>query len=265
MGKAGTLLRIIKKLIREPKSIARIFDDSEIWTRKGYEKGLPTVDILDLLPNRTLTVHPYSFLYGTSLPIDMALLRALASRFDECKYIEIGTWRGESAVNVADFTSECYTVDLSADEMKRRGFSREYIEATAFFSNGDPRITHIRQDSRTLDPLVIGKFDLIFIDGDHSYKGIKADTQLAFQLLKDSSSIIVWHDYGTGPERVCWKTLAAILDGSPPSSHKKIYHVSNTMCAAYLPYSYPTSYPPFPQIPNKKFRIAIDVSKIEED
>ena len=265
MGRMKSFLRIIGKLVREPKSIGRIFSDAEVWTRTGFEHGFPTVDILDLMPSFSVTVDPYSFLYGTSLPTDIALLRSLASRFDHCRYLEIGTWRGESASNIADIAAECFTIDLPAEEMRNRGYSDNFINAAAFFSNKNPKINHIRQDSRTLDVDELGKFDLMFIDGDHSYEGIKSDTELAFRLLKNPDSIIVWHDYCSGPERVRWSTLAAIIDGSPSYAHHRILHVSNTLCAAYLPEGYKTNYPTFPRLPDKKFRITIEASRIDEE
>ena len=59
-----------------------------------------------------------------------------------------------------------------------------------------------------------GKYDMVFIDGDHHYDSVKKDTETAFKLLKDNRSIIVWHDYGLDPETIRWDVLAAILDGS---------------------------------------------------
>ena len=47
--------------------------------------------------------------------------------------------------------------------------------------------------------------------------------------------MIVWHDYARNPEQVRWSVLAGILDGLPSEMHKHLYHISNTMCAVYLP------------------------------
>jgi predicted O-methyltransferase YrrM len=37
--------------------------------------------------------------------------------------------------------------------------------------------------------------DLLFVDGDHSYIGVKTDWDLYFPLLK-KGSIVIFHDYG---------------------------------------------------------------------
>jgi hypothetical protein len=34
---------------------------------------------------------------------------------------------------------------------------------------------------------------MVFIDADHSTKGVQRDTELALQLIK--SGVIIWHDY----------------------------------------------------------------------
>jgi hypothetical protein len=262
LGKISTSLKIIRKILRNPEILGGILDEEEIWTRRGFERGLPTVDRLDLSPDFNIDVNPHSFLYGTSL-IDIALLKVLAKRYEKCRYFEIGTWRGESVVNVAEVAGECITVDLPVDELLERGIPRQYIESMGFFSASHPRIKHIHQNSKSLDIPSLGKFDLIFIDGDHTCEGVRNDTEVAFQLLRNPKSIIVWHDYGNGPEATCWSLLAGIIDGSPTSELSKIYHVSNTMCAAYLPDTYTTSFPPLYQKPNKIFKVRIDAERIK--
>jgi len=39
-------------------------------------------------------------------------------------------------------------------------------------------------------------FDWIFIDSDHSYKGVAYDTPFAEAVLDPSGGILIWHDYG---------------------------------------------------------------------
>lgn len=51
-----------------------------------------------------------------------------------------------------------------------------------------------RQVNLTKKPLTTVRF--IFIDGDHSYAGVKADTEIALAHLKRHGQVtIVWHDY----------------------------------------------------------------------
>lgn len=44
----------------------------------------------------------------------------------------------------------------------------------------------------------IGKADVVFIDGDHSYDAVRHDSFLAKEIVR-SGGIIIWHDYHTIP------------------------------------------------------------------
>lgn len=254
-------------LVRDPRCLVKVFDEETekkdyVITRYGYEYGLPTIDLLDLFSNFEETVEPYSVLDGTSLPIDLALLKALARKYDHCRYLEIGTWRGESVANVAGIADECVSIDLPEEEMRQLGRSNKFIANIRFFSKSFKNIRCINHDSHTFDFLTLGKFDLIFIDGDHSYESVKIDTQNAFKSLRDSNSVIVWHDYGFSPEKIRWSVLAGILDGCPEEERNNLYHISNTLCAIYINGKFKTTFVTFPQTPNKSFTIKISVVKV---
>jgi predicted O-methyltransferase YrrM len=261
MGKLDTLFRILRTIARRPSSLLRVLADErehEVRGRLGLPRGLPTVDLLDLFPGFTATVAPYSFLEGTSTVIDIALLNALAARFPGGRYLEIGTWRGESVANVARHAAECVSLSLSAEEMRGMGWPDTFVRTHRFFSEGLPNVRHIGHNSHTFDFASLeGKFDLIFIDGDHTYEGVRNDTRKAFPLLRDENSVIVWHDAGTSPENMRWDTLAGMLDGCPPEARGHLYRVSNTLCAIFLRNAPAASFPEVPRVPDKDFEIVI--------
>lgn len=119
--------------------------------------------------------------------------------------------------------------------MLEMGLSQGFVDLHGLYSKGVNNITEILANSRTFDFDRLGKqFDLIFIDGDHTYEGVLNDTKKTFNLRKDSSSVIVWHNYGFLMETVRPSVLKAIMHGIPKEKHKNLYHVSNTMCAVYI-------------------------------
>jgi len=199
---------------------------------------------------------------GSSRTVDLALLKALARRFRACRYLEIGTLRGESILNISQIADECVSVSLSDEEMKQRGWPENYLKNNGFFLHAVPRLTRIGQDSSTLDFSTLGKFDLVFIDGDHSYKGVLVDTRNAFSVLRDENSIIVWHDYGLEYKIPRWSVMRAILDAAPERERRRIYHVSNTLCAIYVRGELRFSIAIYPEVPNKVFTVRISAERL---
>ena len=107
------------------------------------------------------------------------------------------------------------------------------------------------------------KYDLIFIDGDHSYEGILNDTKKTFYLRRSKKSVIVWHDYGWTTEKVRYSTLKAILDGVPDIYHKNLFHISNTLCAVFLPDGFfykkeTTTFLSYPSKPETIFKVEVN-------
>jgi hypothetical protein len=211
----------------------------------GLPNGLPTIDILDLAPGLSDTITHYTYLDGTSRVTDFALLRLLAKRFPEGRYIEFGSWRGESLANVAPFVKEVIAMSFSATDMKRIGASDAAVRAAHLFSKNLPNLRRIEHNTQTYDFSALnGTCDMVFVDADHHHPGVAIDTRNAFKLLKDDRSIIVWHDYGLSYETVNWQVLRGILDGAPSDAHRKrIFHVSNTLCAVYLPEAVQAAWP----------------------
>ena len=124
--------QVIKIIIKNPKVLGYVYEHDNptknyVIKHYGLKNGLPTIDFQDILPDFKETITHYSALsYGSTIS-DYALLKGLARKFKECRYLEIGTWLGESLVNVASISKECISISLSDNELKQKGVTKEEI------------------------------------------------------------------------------------------------------------------------------------------
>ncbi|MDC3082561.1 class I SAM-dependent methyltransferase [Candidatus Pelagibacter sp.] len=93
----------------------------------------------------------------------------------------------------------------------------------------ESKIEVIFQNSLNLnEKLFLKKFDLIFIDGGHTYSIVKNDSEKSFKMLK-SNGIILWHDFVPGKESA--KNVVRYINTI--SKEKKIFHINNTSLCYY--------------------------------
>ncbi len=269
MNKILKALKAISLILQKPYLLNNIIEDESVWkqyVQKKYSlsKGLPVIKITDLFPGFNETVKPYAYLDGATLPVDIALLKALARKYKVKHYFEIGTWRGESVANVATIVPDCVTLNLPDLEILELGMSEDYVKMHRVFSSGISNIKHLEGNSHHFgfNPY-FQQYDMVFVDGDHHYESIVQDTKTAFKLIEDEHKIIVWHDYALEPETVRWSVMAGILDGCPPEKRKNIYHISNTLCAIYLNEDIASSWLAINAQPSLFFEI--DIKAIQKD
>ncbi len=237
MKKLQKFFEAVKAISSKPYLLNLVLNEQGVQQNKFKEKypdisALPQIKLQDLDDNFESSVESF-LLDGSSLPTDLALLKTLAK--GKKSYFEIGTWRGESIWNVAKNIEDCTTLNLGDEEMKAMNLPEKYIELHGFLSKKNPKILHLKGNTLTFDfQNLQKKYDLIFIDGDHSYEMVKHDTQKVFQHLIHENSVVVWHDYAYNPEKIRYEVFRGIMDGTPKEFHHKLHHVANTMCAVML-------------------------------
>ena len=215
-----------------------------------------------LLEKDSLSIGPMTFLDGGSLPTDLMLLAGLAEGIPACRYFEFGTWRGESVTMMSPRTRSCHTLCLTDEEMRRMGMPEKVIRQHRLFSSGLDNVTQLRGNSKHFDFASLdGKFDLVFIDGDHHYDGVLSDTRNTFAHLVHEDSVVVWHDYGYHPDKIRYEVMAAILDGAGPERAGSIYHVAHTKAAVYTGKSYEAVEADFPAIPEEYYTLQLTRQK----
>ena len=120
--------------------------------------------------------------------------------------------------------------NLSLDKQDNKVSIRNIINESNYnkfiFSGKDyeKKISVMFMDSRELKiDEYLNKFDLIFIDGGHTYSIVENDSNKAFKMVKPRG-IILWHDYVPG--KTSDKDVVKYLNNI--SKDKKIFHIENT-------------------------------------
>ena len=263
MDKVLKLLKAFKLILGKPSLLNLVLEQEENFKREVIKKynltsGLQRISF-DIFLKEVNNIQPFTFLEGGSLPTDYLLLTAVAKRLKSPICFEIGTWRGESTMNMARFADHVYTLNLGKDELKQLGMDEGIINMQGILCKNNSAITQLWGNSLHFDFVnYLNKCNLVFVDGDHHYKNVLNDTKTAFKLLKDQNSVIVWHDYGNGTETVRWEVLLGILDGAPEGKRKHLYAVNNTLCAIYFPYPVEAFTAVFPQIPTTIYNVIIE-------
>lgn len=169
-----------------------------------------------LMTKREHMEYAFSIPFGGMLKEEMNLLYDLSTDKD-C--IEIGSLIGQSTCVLAPlakkvFCIDCWSFDsdynLLDDAMSKDHYSSLHRQLEekygksmfdVFIDNTnkyEEKIVPIKGDSKEVHKYLNGdSFDLIFIDGDHSYDGTIADYNNFFSKVK-LGGLICFHDYG-GP------------------------------------------------------------------
>jgi len=145
---------------------------------------------------RNSKCHPYLSLQSSCATLEKAV-NIVTDKPLNC-VIEIGTYQGLSTAILARLSDRVFTFDIChrnceyvwdilgiRDRIQMFVSTREFIEYEINF--------YFRTDWVKQNTVV--PFNFAFIDGDHTYEGIKAD----FELVKFTKRVL-FHDYAIAPE-----------------------------------------------------------------
>lgn len=136
---------------------------------------------------------------------DYEALAAIALRFNPKSILEIGTYLGVTSDFFLTLLPDSELVSIAYENPRWRLLGRQYnnseLTKAQIGSEVQPqrrsRFTQLFGDSHQLCPESLverhGRFDLVFIDGDHSAAGVSMDTDLASKIIKPTG-VICWHD-----------------------------------------------------------------------
>lgn len=117
------------------------------------------------------------------------------------------------------------------NEVSYRNIINESIYSKFLFSGEEVenKIKVIFQNSLKFNHQeYIGKMDLIFIDGGHTYSVVKNDSEKSFDMLS-KNGIILWHDYVPGKQSA--KDVVKYIHEI--SKNKKIFSINGTTLAYF--------------------------------
>jgi predicted O-methyltransferase YrrM len=190
-------------------------DSRRLANRNDADFSLPKRAIADLFPGceaQIVSIPTSQINRADQMVVPAAELLALAAICRSAqprRVFEIGTYTGSSTLIMAINTpaeTEVFTLDIDpADRATHQtglgvGTFPEFTVGSAY--RGAPAAEKIQQflgSSRTFDfTPFYGTIDLVFVDADHTYEFVKADTATAFKLLRPGG-IIIWDDYRWEP------------------------------------------------------------------
>ena len=122
--------------------------------------------------------------------------------------LEIGCRDGQTTRRLAlhNLAKVIHALDFTGEPTMCAEQLYEKVGEIAEHARRLPNVRVHDVNSRLLDYRRFGRpISMILIDGDHSYEGVRADSELAFAYLegRDDASI-AWHDYGHVPGRADW-------------------------------------------------------------
>jgi predicted O-methyltransferase YrrM len=125
-------------------------------------------------------------------PSERLLLYTLTFCLRPARYLEIGTLHGGSALVVAA------AMDAIGSEGRMICVDLHPQIAPEHLSRLEKRATLLEGRSPDVLPLAEktagGRFDLAFIDGDHTYQGALADATAVVSVMSEPRSYLVFHD-----------------------------------------------------------------------
>lgn len=119
-------------------------------------------------------------------------------------YLEIGVAQGKHMLDILRNKKvryvgidrwECVPLENERNKMKnwdtQEKWDEVYKSVLKKVEQYKDRASIIRGNSVDVIPTLVNKFDIIYVDGDHSYEGAKKDLELSLPLLKEGGEIIV--------------------------------------------------------------------------
>jgi len=196
----------------------RIDEFGPRYVRHPGPFAISDVDLEKIFPgiqNVNAEPHIGQHIKGDTDPPNLELITRLVKYLEPKVVLEVGTFRGKTAYNMAlaaPSNSQVITIALPKDMI--RGTVPGYGTDAAYFQDrqeigtvfkGTPQQNKIRQiyaDSRSLDcqqqldKLLADEIDFTFIDAGHDFEGVKSDFEELVLPRMKRDGVVVFDNYG---------------------------------------------------------------------
>ena len=161
---------------------------------------------------------------------DVDVIVTLTNAFRPKTFLEIGINAGHTARRILQFSPfiQSYVgVDIPFEYKETAGSQDNEVPKVAGSEVNDSRVKIITRlfGVKNIDPSELGTFDFIFIDGDHSYEGIKTDTEYCENIL-NPGGVMIWHDFPQLPY-----VYDYLMELNSKNNNERIIWIENTLVA----------------------------------
>ena len=159
---------------------------------------------LDLEPSDRLEFEDLAGLFANSIlnhgvvamtVRQVAYVFGLARRTGAQKAIEIGRWRGGSTIALAAGMGPdgyLWSIDLGDKAARVLGVDPDELDGQVeeYARRFSLNVELVRADSRTVD-IETGEVDLVLIDGDHTYDGVRNDFERFARRVRQGGAVLL--------------------------------------------------------------------------
>lgn len=209
---------------------------SEKWASRNI------FQILAIPPGTRITLEPMTG-HGIDSPVDeLAYLALVTQVLQPQRILEIGTFRGRTALNFAiNSPTDCrvLTLDLPPENREQMQAATNTADAHIIEQSHSGIDSHHKDVSHKIEQLYgnsleydfspyYGQIDLVFVDGAHHYEAVISDTRQALKMVRPGGAIL-WHDFANyGDYHDVTRAIIDVLGAD------RISQISNTQLAIHL-------------------------------
>lgn len=214
---------------RERRALQRLeADEAFARVRKTCRlRELPLASIfpgIDALAVPLGAINPES---GHPNHAEMLYVVAVARHRGARRIFEFGTFMGRTTFHLAAALPDAHVWTLDLPRERNPWAFAPHVGSYFGDTPERARITSVREDAFSFEPgTLAGTMDFVWIDADHSYDGVKNDTEKAFRLLAPGGAVL-WHDFSADSPG-----LAAFI--AEFTRTRPLFHIARTSVLLHL-------------------------------